>query len=133
METGRKKRYANRWCGTTERTTTSGEIDAPAGRNGIAGGEARRVVAGAGATHRASIAVRAGDSAIDDGQGKATNQPPDLLKNGLQALLAAFVLNETEIKLAPSGVNHKRPVLMLFVFSSPARTRTADLVVNSRI
>jgi hypothetical protein len=32
------------------------------------------------------------------------NQPPDLLKNGLQTLLASLVLGETKIKLALSVV-----------------------------
>ena len=46
------------------------------------------------------------------------NQPPDLLKNGLQVLLATLILDGAEIKLALSGVPLKEPVRMMFV---PAR------------
>jgi len=43
------------------------------------------------------------------------NQPPDLLKNGLQVLLASLILHQPEIKLALSGVPLKEPVRMVFV------------------
>ena len=47
------------------------------------------------------------------------NQPSDMLKNELQAMLASLVLGETQIKLALSGVHLKEPVRMVFVSAPP--------------
>jgi site-specific DNA recombinase len=49
------------------------------------------------------------------------NQPPDLMKNGLQVLLASLILDTTEIKLALSEGPLKEPVRMVFVSAPPDR------------